>query len=126
MKFEQLCQSINMFFMQNPIIRVLIPISTPIMVVCVVFHVLGYFIVLGSAIQALSFLGFFFTLLLILSECRFKMAAIGLGIYSLMHIYSVLRSLWKYHMMNWGSIVYLLVFGYLTYQCYRKSLQINR
>lgn len=60
MKFEQVCQSINMFFKQNPIIRVLIPISAPLMVGCAVIYALGYFIALGSAIQALSYVGFFF------------------------------------------------------------------
>lgn len=126
MKFEQLCQSINMFFMQNPVIRILIPISAPIMLACAALQALGCFIALGGVVQALSYLGFFFMMLLILSECKFKMASTGLGVYTLMQGYLVLRSLLKYHVMNWGSIVYLLVFGYLTYLCYRKSLQINK
>jgi len=126
MKFEQVCQSMNTFFKQNPIIRILIPISIPIMLICVAFQVMGYFIALGSVMQTVSYLGFFFMVLLVLSECRFKMAFIGLGIYALMHVYPTLLSLLKFHAMNWGGIINLLFFGYLAYQCYRKSLQINQ
>lgn len=126
MKFEQVCQTISTFFKQNPVIRILIPISVPLMLLCVTFQVLGNFIDLGDFIQAVSYLGFFFMVILVLSECRFKMAFIGLGVYAVMHVYTILRFLLKYKIMSWASIIKLLVFGYLAYQCYRKSLQINK
>ena len=126
MKFEQVCQTINTFFKQNPVIRILIPISVPLMLLCVAFQVLGNFIELGGFIQAVSYLGFFFMVILVLSECRFKMAFIGLGVYAVMHVYTILRFLLKYKIMSWASIMNLLDFGYLAYQCYRKSLQINK
>jgi len=126
MKFEQVCQSMNSFFQQNSIIRVLLPISVPIMFVCVTVQWLGNLISLGGVANAISQIGFFLMVFLVLSSCNFKMASVGLGIYALMYLYYILRSLLKYHSLNWGSVVYLVVYGYFTYQCYRKSLQINR
>lgn len=126
MKFEQVCQSINAFFAQNPIIRVMLPLSVPLMFVCVALQVLGNFISLGSVMSALSYIGFLFMLILALSECKFKMASIGLAIYAATYVYSLLRSIFKYHTVNWVSVIYLLLFGYFAFQSYRKSLQINK
>ena len=126
MKFEQVCQSINAFFAQNPIIRVLLPLSAPLMFVCVALQVLGNFISLGSVMSAVSYIGFLFMLILVLSECKFKMASIGLAIYAATYVYSLLRSIFKYHTVNWVSVIYLLLFGYFAFQSYRKSLQINK
>ncbi len=126
MKFEQICKSMNIFFAQNAAMRILLPISIPIMMVCLILQWLGYFITLGGAVNAIAFLGFFFSILLVLSTCNFKMVSIGLGIFSLIYVYNIIRSLFKYHTLNWGSIIYFAVFGYLTYQCYKKSVQINQ
>lgn len=126
MKFEQVCKSMNTFFTQNAVIRILLPISIPIMMVCVILQWIGCFIALGGAINAVAFLGFFFTVVLVMSTCNFKIVSWGLGIYSMIHVYNIARSLFKYHTLNWGSFIYLVVFGYFAYQCYKKSIQINQ
>ncbi len=126
MKFEQVCQSLNAYFGQHPVFKVLLPLGMPIMMVCVILQEVGRFISLGSAMSTITFFGFFLGLLLVISLCNFKMAAIGLGIYALGYLYAVLRSLILYHSVNYSSIIYLLVFGFFAYEAYRKSLLINK
>lgn len=126
MKFEQICQSLNTYFTQNAIIRVLLPISMPLMFVCVILQILGRFISLGGAMNAIAFLAFFFFLLLVLSNCNFKMAAIGLGIFTITYLYNFVYSLLKYRTFNYNAVIYVLVFGFFTWQAWRKSLQINQ
>lgn len=125
MKFEQICQSLNTYLGQNPVIRVLMPLGMPLMFVCVILQILGRFISLGSVISTVAFLGFFFFLLLVLSNCNFKMAAVGLGLFTITYLYSFLYSLFKYRNFNYSAVIYVLVFGFFAWQAWRKSLQIN-
>lgn len=126
MKFEQVCQSLNEFFMQKSIARVLLPLAVPLMFICVAFQWLGNFVSLGGVANAVSYLGFFFMMALVLSLCNFKMAAIGFIVFSLLYGFNVVKSLIKYRSMNWAGIIYLAVYLFFAYQSYKKSLQINQ
>ncbi len=126
MKFEQVCQSLNAYFGQHPLFKVLLPLGTPIMLVCVILQEVGRFISLGSAMSTITLFGFFLGLLLVLALCNFKMAAIGMGVYALGYLYAVLRSLIKYQSISYSGILYVLLFGFLAYEAYRKSLLINK
>lgn len=124
MKFEEVCRSFNVFLAQNHFISVLLPIAVPVMLVCVALQWLGMFVSLGGIVNAISYLGFFFMLLLVLSLCNFKMAAVGLGIYSLQYLFTFMKSLISYRSVNWAGIIYLAVYLYLAYRSYKKSLSI--
>jgi len=125
MNFEQVCQSLNVYFGQKPLFKVLLPLSVPLMFVCVILQELGRFVSLGSVVSALSFIGFFVGILLVLSNCNFKMAAIGFGIYALGYVYNVLLSLIKYQYINYSSIIYLLLYGFFAYEAYKKTIKVN-
>lgn len=125
MKFEQVCQSLYSYLIQNRVVRSILPYAGFIMFLCAGLQLLGSFVSLGSFAYTGSYLGFLFMMLLVLSLCSFKLAAIGWGIRSLQYLYYVLRAMLKDHYMNWTAIIYLLVYVCFAYQCYKKSLQVN-
>ena len=125
MKFEQVSQSMYEFFVQNHVVRVIMPYAVPIMLLFEALSVLGRFITLGSAVSVISYIGFLFMVILVLSLCNFRMAAVGFGIYALQYLFFVLKYLFRDYRMEWGSVIYFVVYAYFTYQCYKKSLVIN-
>ena len=126
MKFEQVCQSINTYFSQKSFFRVLLPLSVPILLVCVVLDVVNCFIRLGSVMNVIVYFIFILAFLLVISTCNFKMIAISLGVEGLTYVYTIIYYLIKYRTFNYSAIIYLLVYGFLAYQAYRKSIQINK
>lgn len=125
MKFEQVCKPLNAYFSQHPIFRVLLPLAIPLMLLCEGLQVLGIFISLGGFVYAATFLGFFLFLILVVSTCDFRMASIGLAMVTAEHLISLLRSMILFRSLSYGSLVYVLVFGWLTLQAYRKSAMLN-
>ncbi len=121
MKFERVCQSLNVYFAQHPVFKVLLPLSVPIMLVCAVLEVVGRFISLGGVVNILVFWGFLLGLLLVLSLCNFKMASIGLVIDGAGYVLSFLINLIRYHYVSYSSLLYVLLFGFFAFQAYRKS-----
>lgn len=125
MKFEQVCQPLNQWFSQHPIFRVLLPLSMPLMFLCAGLRVLDNFISLGNAVITLTFLGFFLFLLLVVSTCDFRMTAAGLALFTLDYLIGLLSTLIRVHSLPWGSLIYVLVFGYLAFLAYRKSMSMK-
>lgn len=120
MKFEQVCQTMYAYFSQKPLINTLMPLSAPLMLIFVALRLLDNFINMDSAILAIAYLGFFFCLILTLSTCNFAMTTAGLGLYTLDYIIGFLSSLIRVHYFSLSSLLYILVFGLLTYQSLRK------
>ncbi len=125
MKFEQVCQSLYAFFSQNRIIRAILPYVVPVMFLLEGIHFVGMFISLGSVVNIISYLGFFFMILLALTLCEFKIVAVGLSIYASQYLYNILMNILSSHRMEWGSVIYLIIYVFFAYQSYKKSLQIN-
>ncbi len=121
MKFENVCQTLNQYFKQNAIFRVLMPFAMIGMYVCAGLSLLGNFIYLGSLMNPLLYIGFWLFALLTLSNCDFKSAANGFGIYGIGYIYSVLYSLIKYKSLAYGALLYVALYGYFAFMAYRKS-----
>ncbi len=125
MKFEQVCQSALAYFQQHPVFKILLPISMPVMLVCVVLSLLQNLISLGGFVSALVFLGFFLMLFLTVAQCNFRMAAVGLAGFALDYLLAFLVSLIRYHSLSYGALVYLVVYGGLAFLSYRKSMTFN-
>lgn len=125
MKFEQVSQSMYEFFIQNHVVRAVMPYAVLLMFLFEALSVLGHFVTLGSAVGVISYIGFLFMAILVLSLCNFRMAAIGFGIYALQYLHYVLKYLLRDYRMEWGSAIYFVVYVYFAYQCYKKSLVIN-
>lgn len=126
MKFEQVCQTMNRYFVQKGIFRIALPISTPIMIVCVGLQLLNRLISLGGAMSTLAYIGALLSFVLVLSRCAFKVASLGMGAWALGYVYTFLHSLVKYHSINYSALIYTLLFGAFAYQAYKKSISINR
>lgn len=125
MKFEQVCQSGLAYFQQHPVFKILLPISMPLMLACAVLQLVQNLISLGGFVSALIFLGFFLMLILTLSQCNFRMAAVGLGLFALDYLWSFLSVLIKYHSLSYGVLLYLAVYGGLAFLSYKKSIAFN-
>lgn len=126
MKFEQVCQTMNRYFMQKGIFKIMLPISTPIMIVCVGLQLLNRLISLGGAMGTLTYIGAWLSLILVISRCAFKIAAFGMGGLALGYLYTFLHSIIKYHSVNYSALIYVLLFCVFAYQAYKKSIVINR
>lgn len=66
MKFEQVCQTMNRYFLQKGIFKIMLPISTPIMIVCVGFQLLNRFVSIGGAMSTLTYIGALLSLILVM------------------------------------------------------------
>lgn len=126
MKFERVCESFNVFLAQSRFIEKLFPAAMPLMLLCAALRLLGIFVPLGGVVNAVIYFGFFCMLLLVLSLCDFKMAAVGLLLYALAYLCSFLKSLFAYHSISWGVIIYFGVFLYLACLSFRKSMQAEK
>lgn len=125
MKFEQVCQSGLMYFQQHRIFKILLPVSMPLMLVCVVLFLLQNLVSLGSFVSAIVFFGFILMLILTIAQCNFRMASIGLAGFALNYLISFVVSLIRYHHVAYGTLVYLVVYGGLAFLSYRKSITFN-
>ena len=122
MKFEQVCQTMYAYFSQKPLIKVAIPLAMPLMLIFAALRLLNTFISMDSVVHAIIFFGFLFFLILTVSACNFRMAAIGLGLYALSYAVSFLSSLIRYQNFRFSVLLYVLVYGFLAYQALRKSV----
>lgn len=122
MKFEEVCQTLNAYFTKKNFLNVLLPLSVPIMLACAILQFVARFISLGSIVNAVTYFGFYFALLMVLSLCNFKMAAIGLAIYALDYVYSLVYNLIRYQYVSASTIIYILVYGFFAYEAYKKTL----
>lgn len=126
MKFEQVCQTLNAYFTQHSLFRILLPLSVPIMIICAVIHLVDGFISIGSVASAIVMFGFYLFLILAVSTCNFLMAAAGLGIYALYFVISLVRNLIQFRILSWAALVYLAVYGGLAFLAYKKSIGFNK
>lgn len=125
MKFEQVCQSGLAYFQQHPVLKVLLPISMPLMLGCAILRLVQNLISLGAFVSALVFLGFFLMMLLTLAQCNFRMVGIGFGLFALDYLWTFLSTLIKYHSLAYGSLLYLVVYGGMAFLSYKKSVSFN-
>ena len=125
MKFEQVCQTMYAYFSQQSLTRTLLPLAAPLMLVCAALRIVDNFFGMDSLILAITYLGFFFFLILTASACNFTMVTAGLGLYTLDYVISFLSGLIRFHSFYFSNLLYILVFGFLTYQALRKSALIS-
>ena len=125
MKFEQVCQTALAYFQQHPVFKILLPISMPLMLVCVVLRLVQNLVSLGSFVSALIFFAFLLMLFLTVAQCNFRMAAVGLAGFALDYLLSVVVSLIRYHSLAYGTLLYLVVYGGLAFLSYKKSMTFN-
>ena len=123
MKFEQVCQTALAYFQQHPVFKILLPISMPLMLVCVVLRLVQNLVSLGSFVSALIFFAFLLMLFLTVAQCNFRMAAVGLAGFALDYLLSFVVSL--YHSLAYGTLLYLVVYGGLAFLSYKKSMTFN-
>ena len=125
MKFEQVCQTALAYFQQHPVFKILLPISMPLMLVCVVLRLVQNLVSLGSFVSALIFFTFLLMLFLTVAQCNFRMAAVGLAGFALDYLLSFVVRLIRYHSLAYGTLLYLVVYGGLAFLSYKKSMTFN-
>ncbi len=109
----------------NRFLKVLLPINIPLLFIMAFLRIIQNFISFGSAAGTIIYIVFFLSILLTFAKSEYRILSIGIGIYALDYIINILRSLFKFHSLNWSSIIYLLVWGFFAYMAYKKSLRTN-
>lgn len=115
----------NEYCCSNKFLKVLLPINIPLLFVFAVLRNVQNFISLGSLVGTVVFIGFILSVLLTFSKSEYRMLSIGLGIYALDYIFNILRSLFKFHYINWSSVLYLALWGFFAFMAYKKSLRMG-
>lgn len=123
MQLEKVGSVWHEYCLANKVLKILLPLNIPLLMVTAVLRNLQNFISLGSAAGVIIYVGFITGILLTFAKAEYRMLSVGMGIYMLDYVYGISRSLLKYHNINWGSIMYLLVWGYFTYAAYKKSIK---
>ncbi|MFR3729060.1 hypothetical protein [Lacrimispora sp.] len=116
--FKEYCSS-------NKFLKILLPINIPLLFIMAILRNVQNFISMGSVTGTIIYVGFLLSVLLTFAKSEYRMLSIGIGIYAIDYIYTILHSLFKYHRLNWSSIIYLLIWGYFSFTAYKKSLQIH-
>lgn len=109
----------------NRFLKVLLPINIPLLFIMAILKIIQNFISFGSAANTIIYIVFILSILLTFAKSEYRILSIGIGIYAFDYIINILRSLFKYHSLNWGSIIYLIFWGFIAYKSYKKSLRTN-
>lgn len=126
MGFENVCKSLKNYFSNNKILAPLQPYALPVTMVC------GVLMVLQEIIPGFS-LGWFFTFVkvafylfffMLLGTENFLMIAVALCLRALYFLIDEIQGLvGTYSYFSMGSLIYVIVFGFLAYLAYMKSTQ---
>lgn len=126
MGFENVCKSLKNYFSNNKILAPLQMYALPVTLVC------GALMVLDLIIPGFS-LGWFFTLIkvafylfffMLLGTENFLMIAIALGLRAVYFLIDEIQDLvGAYSYFSMASLIYVIVFGFLTYLAYMKSIK---
>lgn len=115
----------NEYCCNNKFLKVLLPINIPLLFIFAILRNVQNFISIGSSTGTIVYIGFILSVLLTFSKSEYRMLSIGLGVFSLDYVFNILRSLFKYHLLNWSSIIYLVVWEFFAFMAYKKSLRMN-
>lgn len=126
MGFENVCKSLKNYFSNNKILAPLQMYALPVTLAC------GALMVLQLIIPGFS-LGWFYTLVkvafylfffMLLGTENYLMIAIALGLRAVYFLIDEIQALvGEYSFFSMGSLIYVIVFGFLTYLAYMKSIK---
>lgn len=125
MGIEKVGVVFNEYCLEHKILKILLPLSVPILIIAAVLRDVQSLVSLGSAVTAVAFVGYIIGILLAFAKAEYQMMALGMGLYSIGYAIYFLRSLIKYQVFGWSSAIYLLVWGFLAYLAYKKSIELN-
>lgn len=111
---------------QNKFLKVLLPINLPLLFIMAGLRVFQNFVNLGSGVGVVVYVGFILGVLLTFAKAEYQMLSIGIGILCFDYVYGFVHTLFRFHRLNWSSILYLLMWGLFAYMAYKKSLRLNR
>lgn len=125
MGIEKVGVVFNEYCMEHKILKILLPLSVPILIIAAVLRDVQSLVSLGSVVTAAAFIGYIIGILLAFAKAEYQIMAFGMGLYSIGYAISFLRSLIIYQVFGWGSVIYLLVWGFLAYLAYMKSIALS-
>ena len=126
MGFENVCKSLNAYFSNNKYTAPLLPFSMIAALIC------GGLLVLSSIpgvslgwVIAIIRVAFWFFFIMLLGTENYLMIAIALGLRVAESLVDELVDIFKYKFFSWSALVYIIVFGFLAYLAYMKSVKSN-
>lgn len=127
MGFENVCKSLNAYFRNNKYTAPLQPFAMIATLICGGLLVLSSFpgVSLGFFINIIRVAFWFFFIMLLGTE-NFLMITVALGLrFAESLIDEIVAIFNKYLVFSWYALVYIIVFGFLTYLAYMKFAKSN-
>ncbi len=124
MGFENVCKSLNVYFSNNKILAPLQVFALPGTMVCAALLIISSIpgVSLGWFVSIVSVLFYLFFIMLLGTE-NFLMIAVALGLKAGESLVDELVDIFKYNFFSWSALVYIVVFGFLAYLAYMKSIK---
>lgn len=124
MGIEKVCDPLFQYFSENKYLRILVPLDIYLMFIGVVGKLLETWITFGGVVTNLLYYCFVLGAVMVFSRKSWEMLAYGLGAYGAVSIIRGIKGMifLRSHLVPWGSILTLLVFGGLAYLAYNKHL----
>lgn len=110
----------------NKFLKILLPISIPLLLITAVIRLIENFVSFGSAAAVVIYVLFILGILLVFANSAYQILAMGFGIAAVDSVCSILRNLFKSHpTFNWSAFLYVFIWGFFAYLAYKKSFKIN-
>lgn len=121
---ENVGVELKKYFQNVPVLSSLLGLDLIILFGGVLFLALGIFVSLGGFIAAVFTYVFYLGLLLTLANLNFNYLYMGLGCYTAISLIEWIVNLaGDYNIFSWGHFIAFLLFGFLTYVTYMKSVK---
>lgn len=124
MGIEKVGMAFHEYCVSNKILKVLLPLSMPVLLVTAALGFIQDFVSLGSVLGALIYVGFFLGILLTFAKSEYRILSIGLCIHAAGYVFGIVKLLIKYHSLSWSSLIYILAWGFFAYMAYKKSIKM--
>ncbi|MBU3112336.1 hypothetical protein [Clostridium lacusfryxellense] len=118
--YENISKELRSYFSTNTFFRLALPFDMFVVYGCAGVMIINRFISLGSLLGSIAFYGFIIGLLLSFANDNKKIMYRGLFAYAGLHVYTVLLYVIKFRIVDFSSLMDLLVFGGIGYLVFKK------
>lgn len=125
MGIEEVGVVFHEYCLQNRFLKLVLPISSILLLVAAVLRNIQNFISMGSLMATIVYVVFILAILLSFAKAEYKNMSIGMGLFLLDYVYSFFHTLMKYHRLNWSALAYLALWFFFAGMAYLKSEKLK-
>lgn len=119
--YENISKELRSYFSTNTFFRLALPFDMFVVYGCAGIMIINKFISLGTVLGSVAYYGFIIGLLLSFANDNKKIMYYGLFAYAASHAYTLLLIIVKYRIVNFSSLIDILVFGGIGYLLFKKD-----